>query len=162
MSIGTRLLIDSFDANCYITLTHKLDSHDVSRNRGKYHDILKSIVQPTLIIGILSDGLYPVSEQQELANHIPNSQFFILPSQEGHDAFLIEMEGVSDLIRPFIIAHERSQIHDMSIPDTDTVSISSTSTTPFESDTGEGFSDEEISLSPAKNFGVKSSPDMIF
>jgi homoserine O-acetyltransferase len=43
--------INRFDANCYIALTRKMDTHDLSRGRGDYDDVLKSIQQPTLVIG---------------------------------------------------------------------------------------------------------------
>jgi hypothetical protein len=37
---------------CSISLTRKMDSHDVSRGRqGTYEEILGKILQPTLIIG---------------------------------------------------------------------------------------------------------------
>lgn len=44
--------INRFDANCYISITRKLDTHDISRGRGEYEKILNSIKQPCLIIGI--------------------------------------------------------------------------------------------------------------
>lgn len=43
--------INRFDANCYIALTRKMDTHDLSRNRGNYDEVLKTISQPTLVIG---------------------------------------------------------------------------------------------------------------
>lgn len=69
-----------FDANCYIAITRKLDSHDISHKRGDYYQVLKNIKQKTLVIGIDSDGLYPVHEQEELARYIPNSTLIILNS----------------------------------------------------------------------------------
>lgn len=69
-----------FDANCYISITKKLDNHDISRERGDYYQVLNSIKQKTLVIGIDSDGLYPVSEQEEMARHIPNARLAILHS----------------------------------------------------------------------------------
>lgn len=43
--------INRFDANCYIALTRKMDSHDLSRGRGDYNQVLKTIQQPALVIG---------------------------------------------------------------------------------------------------------------
>lgn len=43
--------INRFDANCYIALTRKMDSHDLSRDRGDYEQVLKTIQQPALVIG---------------------------------------------------------------------------------------------------------------
>ena len=44
--------IRRFDANCYLSLTRMLDTHDVSRGRGEYPDALGAIGQSTLIIGM--------------------------------------------------------------------------------------------------------------
>jgi homoserine O-acetyltransferase len=43
--------INRFDANCYISLTRKMDSHDIGKDRGKLEDVLSSIQQQTLVIG---------------------------------------------------------------------------------------------------------------
>ena len=53
-----------FDANSYLTLTRMMDSHDVSRGRGSYPEVLGLVTQPTLVVGISSDVLYPLREQQ--------------------------------------------------------------------------------------------------
>lgn len=84
-----------FDANAYLTLTKAMDSHDVSRKRGSFRDILGSLKTPCLILGIDSDLLYPIAEQQELAELIPNSEFKEIHSDYGHDAFLIEFEQIN-------------------------------------------------------------------
>ncbi len=60
-----------------------MDTHDVSRNRGEYFEVLKSIEQPALIVGIATDGLFTVEEQHELGQGIPNSQVVIIDSGEG-------------------------------------------------------------------------------
>jgi homoserine O-acetyltransferase len=43
--------IQRFDANCYIALTRKMDTHDISRGRGNFEEVLESIKQPTLVVG---------------------------------------------------------------------------------------------------------------
>jgi homoserine O-acetyltransferase len=100
--------IKRFDANCYIAITRKLDTHDVSRYRypegsdpetldpvAALEYALSLIEQPTLILGIKSDGLFTFSEQQELAAHIPNASLKTIDSSDGHDAFLLEFEQVN-------------------------------------------------------------------
>jgi len=79
-----------------------MDSHDVSRDRGEYFSVLKSIRQPTLVIGIDSDVLYPLHEQAELAKYIPNSKYCIVHSSEGHDGFLLEQEQIGSAITKFL------------------------------------------------------------
>ncbi|ORY05187.1 Alpha/Beta hydrolase protein [Clohesyomyces aquaticus] len=107
--------IKRFDANCYIAITRKLDTHDISRHRyplgadpdafdpvSALHHALSLIEQPTLILGIQSDGLFTFAEQQELAAHIPNATLKTIDSPEGHDAFLLEFEQVNRHLLGFL------------------------------------------------------------
>ena len=95
-------LVDRFDANCYVRLTQSMDKHDISRERGNYFDVLSQIKQPALIVGIDTDILYPLSEQKELADHMPNATLERLSYHHGHDSFLIELENVNDKISKWI------------------------------------------------------------
>ncbi|NBC16248.1 MAG: homoserine O-acetyltransferase [Bacteroidetes bacterium] len=95
-------LVDRFDANCYVHLTQQMDSHDVARGRGDYPDVLRRITQPTLVLGIDSDVLYPLAEQKELAEHLPDATLEIIPSPHGHDAFLIEFDTLSTHLHSWI------------------------------------------------------------
>lgn len=91
-------LVDRFDANCYVELTKQMDTHDVSRDRGNYQTVLASIEQPALVVGIDSDVLYPLREQRELAEHMPNAALDVLSAPHGHDSFLIEFEELSEIV----------------------------------------------------------------
>lgn len=95
--------VKRFDSNCYIAITRKLDTHDVSRYRAEtITEALAMIEQPTLVLGIESDGLFTFAEQQELAKHIPNARLREIVSQEGHDAFLLQFEQVNQYILDFL------------------------------------------------------------
>lgn len=104
--------IKRFDANCYIAITRKLDTHDVSRNRvpddptvspeEELKQALAQIEQPTLILGIQSDGLFSFSEQLQLDANIPNSRLERIESSDGHDAFLLEFEQVNRHLLKFL------------------------------------------------------------
>lgn len=97
-----------FDANCYIAMTRKFDTHDITRARSCCHSVpaaLSMIQQPTLIICAESDGLYSFSEHQEMAANIPNSQLEVINTQEGHDFFVIDLEQVARHIRDFLDKH---------------------------------------------------------
>ncbi|RYO94791.1 hypothetical protein DL764_007769 [Monosporascus ibericus] len=98
-----------FDANCYIHILDKMDTHDITRGRyasdvpedEALERALGRIRQPTLVVGIPSDGLYPIQEQQTLYEAMPNAVLGIIESLEGHDAFLIETAQLNDLVRTF-------------------------------------------------------------
>ncbi|KAK6460579.1 homoserine O acetyltransferase [Scheffersomyces coipomensis] len=103
--------IKRFDANCYISITRKLDTHDITRgqidlstkpNEDPLPVFLKSLTAPHLIIGIESDGLFTYGEQQLLGENIPDSILKKLDSPEGHDAFLLEFEEINEYCLDFL------------------------------------------------------------
>lgn len=95
-----------FDSNCYLALTHKLDTHDLARARADtVTAALALIEQPTLVLGIKTDGLYPFAEQEQLARSIPRATLGEIVSQDGHDAFLIESRQLNGLLREFLYDH---------------------------------------------------------
>jgi homoserine O-acetyltransferase len=100
--------VKRFDSNCYIAITRKLDTHDVSRHRVPQNsktpvaEALAQLKQPTLVLGIESDGLFTFAEQQELADSIPNARLRKIDSPEGHDAFLLQFEQVNKHILEFL------------------------------------------------------------
>ncbi|CDR47813.1 CYFA0S38e00144g1_1 [Cyberlindnera fabianii] len=95
--------IDRFDANCYISISRKLDTHDISRDReGTVESLLSTLHQPALVVGISSDGLFTYTEQETIAEHMPNAVLERIESPEGHDAFLLEFAAINDLIIGFL------------------------------------------------------------
>lgn len=95
--------IDRFDPITYVKLTEQMDSHDVSRNRGdSVEDVLRQIEIPACVLGIDSDVLYPLSEQEEIVEHIPKSDLKVIHSDEGHDGFLLEQDQVAGHIVNFL------------------------------------------------------------
>lgn len=101
--------VNRFDANCYISITRKLDTHDITRGRveeGVSEDplpaFLNTLNQPHLIIGIESDGLFTFGEQSLLGANIRGSILRKLNSPEGHDAFLLEFELINQWCHEFL------------------------------------------------------------
>ena len=87
-----------FDANSYITLVEAMNSHDVGRGRGGVEAALARITAKALILGIDSDRLFPVADQELIARHLPNTldgdRPVVIESNFGHDGFLIEFDAV--------------------------------------------------------------------
>jgi len=96
-----RKLVDRFDARSYVLLTRAMDGHDVSRGRGDYGDVLRRVRPPALVVGIESDVLYPLVEQEELAAQLPNGRLARLASPDGHDGFLTDAAELDGLVRQF-------------------------------------------------------------
>ncbi|MFL5727927.1 MAG: homoserine O-acetyltransferase, partial [Cytophagaceae bacterium] len=61
----------------------------------------------SLLIGILTDVLFPVEEQIFLSKHIPGASYQQIDSLFGHDGFLIETTLIEAGIRAFYKAHEK-------------------------------------------------------
>lgn len=97
--------IDRFDPVTYVKLTEQMDSHDIARNRGgSVVEVLKKIEIPGCVLGIDSDVLYPLSEQEELASNIPDAELKVIHSTDGHDGFLLEQAQVGGHIVDFLNA----------------------------------------------------------
>ena len=92
-----------FDANSYITLVESMNSHDVGRDRGGVAAALQRVTARGLILGIDSDRLFPVSDQQVIAGGIRDSvsgaDAIVISSAFGHDGFLIEDALVGSHVR---------------------------------------------------------------
>src|SRR5690606_22512145 len=95
-------LVKRFNAYSYWYLSKAMDSHNLARKRGTLTEVLNRVQARTLIIGIGSDILFPIAEQEYLAKHIPRASLAVIESLYGHDGFLIETELISKAIGEFI------------------------------------------------------------
>lgn len=95
-------LVNRFNALCYYRLTQSMDSHNAGFNRGSVENALKQITAKTLVIGIKSDVLYPISEQEYLQKKIPGARLLSIASDFGHDGFLLEYEKIELALKKFI------------------------------------------------------------
>ena len=99
-----------FDANSYLYLSKALDYFDLSEE-GNLVDMFQRVRSSFLIISFSSDWLYPSYQSKQLvralkANDIDVSSIEI-QTNYGHDAFLVEVDGQSRLIRNFLKKIER-------------------------------------------------------
>lgn len=102
-------LVNRFNVISYYRLSQSMDSHDVGRNRNGVEKALKQVKARTLVIGIVSDVLYPISEQEYLQKAIPGAQLLSIASDFGHDGFLLEYEKIETALKHFI--EEKSSHH---------------------------------------------------
>ncbi|KAH7110549.1 homoserine O-acetyltransferase [Dendryphion nanum] len=108
--------LSRFDANCYIHLTKKMDTHDVTRGRGLQfgqdscpqgdsilQEVLRDVPSNSLVVSVETDVLFRPEQQLELARCLPNAQFVALESQDGHDGFLLEFEALNEIIQRHLV-----------------------------------------------------------
>jgi homoserine O-acetyltransferase len=92
-------LAGRFNAYTYWTLGKAMDSHNIARGRGKtIAEVLQSIQQPVLLVGIVNDLLCPLAEIEFLDEHLPNSTLRTIQSVYGHDGFLTEHEAITGYV----------------------------------------------------------------
>jgi len=95
-----------FDANSYITLVNAMNSHDVGRDRESVESALSKITCRTLVLGLDSDRLFPLSGQRIIAEHISGElyggELQVIRSEFGHDGFLIEIQEVGSRLKGLI------------------------------------------------------------
>ncbi|WP_110049086.1 homoserine O-acetyltransferase [Nocardiopsis sp. L17-MgMaSL7] len=92
-----------FDPASYVLLTEAMNGHDVGRGRGGAAAALAALPERTIVAGIDSDHLYPLSQQREIARHLPRpGQVRVIGSPHGHDGFLVETGQVAALVRELL------------------------------------------------------------
>ncbi len=101
--------IRRFDANCYINLTNKMDTHDLTRDRNTrgeeadeleeaFTEVLKAMPPKALVVSIDTDNLFVPEQQVRLAKYLPDATLSRIRSEDGHDGFLLEFEALDGLI----------------------------------------------------------------
>jgi homoserine O-acetyltransferase len=97
----------SFDANCYLYLSRSMDLFDVAEHGGGVEAGLSRIrAEKTLVVGVETDFLFPLDQQQEIAailrRHGRDVKLEALPSIQGHDSFLVDMERFQPALGTFL------------------------------------------------------------
>jgi len=103
-----RKFVRSFDPNSYLYLSRASDWFDIAEyGEGKVAQALKRVdVESALVIGVETDILFPLSQQQEIADGLTAAgvrvDFVALDSPQGHDAFLVDIARFGAAIRGFL------------------------------------------------------------
>ena len=92
-------LAGRFNAYSYHSLSRSMDSHHVGRHFSSAAVALARVTANAIVIGLRSDGLFPLLEQEFLAEHIAGARFAVIESDYGHDGFLLEAEAIGEVIR---------------------------------------------------------------
>ncbi len=96
-------LAHRFDAGSYVALTEAMNSHEVGRGRGGLEAALSRVTARSVIVGVDSDRLYPLEQQERLAAAIPGAgRLRVVHSPYGHDAFLLESEQLAAALEPLV------------------------------------------------------------
>ncbi|MEZ5356829.1 MAG: homoserine O-acetyltransferase [Bryobacteraceae bacterium] len=98
--------VDRFDANSYLYITKAMDYFDLA---GGFPSLAASLERATarfLVVSFTSDWLYPAYQSLEIVNALRSRNrdvaYCELPSNYGHDAFLVEVAEQTELLRGFL------------------------------------------------------------
>ena len=96
-----------FDPNCYLYLSRASDLFDVADHGSSVEEAIKRIKSPrVMVVGVVSDILYPLHHQSELASLLRSGErdveFVELPSIQGHDSFLADMDNFCPVVAEFL------------------------------------------------------------
>jgi len=109
-----RRFVRRFDPNSYLYLSRSMDWFDVAEYAPQGCDedqraaaALASIrVDQAMAIGVETDILFPLQQQEEIAEGLRaggcDARFVPLPSPQGHDAFLVDIERFGAAIGGFL------------------------------------------------------------
>jgi len=99
--------VGRFDANSYLYITRAIDYFDVSeRAGGDLSKALEKVAMPCLMVSFTSDWLFPPSQSQDVVKAMlkngTNVTYCNIESSYGHDAFLLEVDTLGNMLSNFI------------------------------------------------------------
>ncbi|MSR56616.1 MAG: alpha/beta fold hydrolase, partial [Planctomycetaceae bacterium] len=102
---GSRF-VERFDANSYLFLTRAMDYFDLAESYGSLEQALGRTQARFLITSYTTDWLFPTVQSRQLVDALVavrrHVSFTELSSPYGHDSFLLEVEPLQELLRPFL------------------------------------------------------------
>ena len=102
---GTKF-VKRFDANSYLYITKALDDFDLEKEYATLVDAYKQFKGKVLVLAFSSDQLYNTHQNMEIVSALNenniNTKFFVINSQLGHDAFLIDVDKFSGVVNDFL------------------------------------------------------------
>lgn len=111
-----QIFIDRFDANSYLYITKAVDYFDPASKYGSLKNAFKNTNAKFLVISFDSDWLFPSSQSKEIVNTLMQSDkdvsYCEIKSPCGHDAFLLEYETQSKIIKSFLNTHIKGEINE--------------------------------------------------
>ena len=101
-------LVARFDANAYLCALRVLETMDIGRAFGGRDAALKAMKARLLVVGVASDMLFPPEELRAAVSAAQyagvDAHYEEIDSEDGHDACLLEIDKVGELITAFLKA----------------------------------------------------------
>jgi len=103
-----RSFVERFDANSYLYITRAMDYYDAAEQwgSGDLVEACRRIRSRVMVVSFSSDWLYPPAHCREFAQAVCRAgksvTYVNVPSDYGHDSFLVETKAVGHLLEHFI------------------------------------------------------------
>ena len=98
--------IDRFDANSFLYLAKALDLYDVAWGYESMSEAFSRITAPMQFLAFTSDWLYPPQQTEEMVDCLLELgkpvEYHLITSSYGHDAFLLEHEAFTPIVKRFL------------------------------------------------------------
>ncbi len=98
--------VNRFDANSYLYITKAEDYFDLTNGTGSLAAAFGQAQARFLVISFSSDWLYPSYQSQEIVRVLRRSNHDVaycdLPSNYGHDAFLVDVAEQNEVVTGFL------------------------------------------------------------
>ncbi len=98
--------VDRFDANSYLYITKAVDYFDLAHKHESLENAFKKTNARFLVISFTSDWLFPTSQSKEIVQALIKAgrdvSFCEIESPCGHDAFLLEFETQTKIVKSFL------------------------------------------------------------
>ena len=101
-----QVFVERFDANSYLYITKAVDLYDAAQKYGSLEEGFKNTNAKFLVMSFTSDWLFPTKQSKEIVNALVKAHkdvsFCEIESPCGHDAFLLEFETQTKIVKSFL------------------------------------------------------------
>ncbi len=105
--------VGRFDANSYLYITKAMDYFDLANGSGSLADAFRKGSTRFLVISFTSDWLYPSYQSVEVVQALRSMNrdvaYCELPSNYGHDAFLVDVGEQTEVVHGFLASTFRAR-----------------------------------------------------
>lgn len=96
-----------YDPNSLLYISKAMDLFDLGEGFSSLVEGVARVQCPTLVLGVQSDVLFPVTQQREIERLLKEAEnhkvtYYELPSIYGHDTFLLDVVAVGAAVKGHI------------------------------------------------------------
>ncbi len=101
-----RKFTQRFDANAYLHITQAMDRYDLAERFESLEQAFAPVQTRFLVVALSSDWLFPPEQSREIAAALLRAgksvSYCMLHAPYGHDAFLVDIEHLTETVRAFM------------------------------------------------------------